>query len=51
MHLKVDYDTLWKELINEFFEDFTAFFMPKLHKDIDFLRPCIYTQFLADFRR
>ena len=37
--LKIDYDSHWKEIIGEFFEDFTAFFMPDLHKDVDFTRP------------
>ncbi len=37
--LKIDYDSQWKELIGEFFEDFTAFFMPDLYKDVDFTKP------------
>ncbi len=34
----IDNDTLWKEIIEELFEDFVAFFMPDLYKDIDFDR-------------
>ena len=37
--LRIDYDSHWKEIIGEFFEDFTAFFMPDLHKAVDFTRP------------
>ena len=37
--LKIDYDSHWKEIIGEFFEDFTAFFMPDLHEKADFTRP------------
>ncbi len=37
--LKIDYDSHWKEIIGEFFEDFTAFFMPDLYKAADFTRP------------
>lgn len=39
LKLKIDYDSQWKELIGEFFEDFTAFFMPDLYKDVDFTKP------------
>ena len=37
--LKIDYDSHWKEIISEFFEDFAAFFMPDLYKSVDFTRP------------
>lgn len=38
MPLQIDYDSNWKEIISEFFEDFVAFFMPDLHKSVDFSR-------------
>src|SRR5690625_2852728 len=31
-----DYDGLWKKIIGELFEQFTAFFAPDLHEEIDF---------------
>jgi hypothetical protein len=34
----VDYDGLWKKLINELFEEFVLFFAPDLHEDIDFIK-------------
>ncbi|MEZ4887945.1 MAG: hypothetical protein R3E32_24670 [Chitinophagales bacterium] len=34
----IDHDTRWKEIIEQLFEDFVAFFMPDLHKEIDFSR-------------
>lgn len=37
--LKIDFDGNWKEIIIEFFEDFVAFFMPKLYPYVDFSRP------------
>ena len=39
MPLVIDYDSHWKEIISEFFEDFTAFFLPEMHKKIDFAKP------------
>ena len=39
MPLLIDYDSHWKEVISEFFEDFTAFFLPEMHKKIDFTKP------------
>ncbi len=32
----IDHDTRWKEIIEQLFEDFVDFFMPDLHKEIDF---------------
>ena len=37
--LKIDFDGNWKEIIIEFFEDFVAFFLPKLYPHVDFSRP------------
>jgi hypothetical protein len=34
----VDYDGLWKKLINELFEEFVLFFAADLFEEIDFLR-------------
>ncbi|HJV16936.1 MAG TPA: hypothetical protein VJ546_06050 [Bacillales bacterium] len=34
----VDYDGLWKKLINELFEEFVLFFAADLFEKIDFLR-------------
>jgi predicted transposase/invertase (TIGR01784 family) len=31
-----DYDSAWKEVIEEHFEAFLEFFFPRIHKDIDF---------------
>ncbi|MCP4150147.1 MAG: hypothetical protein GY757_20540, partial [bacterium] len=31
-----DYDSAWKDVIEELFNDFLAFFFPKMHRDIDF---------------
>ena len=36
--LKIDFDGNWKEIIIEFFEDFVAFFLPKLYPHVDFSR-------------
>jgi len=33
-----DYDSPWKDLLNDYFEDFMAFFFPKAHADIDWSR-------------
>lgn len=35
---KVDYDTLWKDVIEEFFEEFVLFFAPNLYEEIDFTK-------------
>ncbi|MEN9613064.1 MAG: hypothetical protein RLZZ628_3878 [Bacteroidota bacterium] len=35
----IDYDGLWKLIIEAFFFEFTAFFLPKLFKDIDLSYP------------
>ena len=32
-------DSLWKDLIEDLFEEFCAFFLPELYGDIDFTRP------------
>ncbi len=32
----IDHDTRWKEMIEQLFEDFVAFFLPKLYEEIDF---------------
>ncbi len=31
-----EYDSAWKEVIEEHFESFLEFFFPEIHKDIDF---------------
>ncbi len=33
---KEDYDSPWKEIIEELFEQFMEFFFPKIYKNIDF---------------
>ncbi len=30
-----EYDSPWKEILEDYFEDFMAFFFPKAHQDID----------------
>jgi hypothetical protein len=30
-----EYDSPWKEILEDYFEDFMAFFFPKAHEDID----------------
>lgn len=35
-NIRVDYDTHWKNIISNLFEDFIKFFLPKAHKLIDF---------------
>lgn len=37
-YVSIDYDGLWKKLINELFEEFVLFFIPELFEDIDFSR-------------
>ncbi|MGB1206281.1 MAG: Rpn family recombination-promoting nuclease/putative transposase [Chitinophagales bacterium] len=32
----IDYDTQWKMVITVYFEDFIAYFLPDLYKDVDF---------------
>ncbi|MFN8488474.1 MAG: DUF4351 domain-containing protein [Caldilineaceae bacterium] len=34
-----DYDSPWKEIIEDFFEDFMAFFFPEAHTQIDWSQP------------
>lgn len=34
----VDYDSPWKEVLEKYFEDFTAFFFPTVHEGIDWAR-------------
>jgi hypothetical protein len=36
IHTTTDYDSAWKEVIEEHFEPFLEFFFPIIHKDIDF---------------
>ncbi len=31
----IDYDSAWKEIIEDLFEDFLLFFFPDIHGDID----------------
>ena len=31
-----DYDSAWKDVIEELFEPFMEFFFPEAHRDIDF---------------
>ncbi len=33
---KSDYDSGWKEVIENYFQEFLAFFFPDAHRDIDF---------------
>ncbi len=33
-----DYDSPWKDLLNDYFQDFMAFFFPETHADIDWSR-------------
>ncbi len=35
MEPSAEYDSPWKEILEEYFEDFIIFFFPKAHKDID----------------
>jgi len=35
----IDYDGLWKRIIELFFKQFVEFFMPELSKDVDFSKP------------
>ncbi|MCP4148802.1 MAG: hypothetical protein GY757_13735, partial [bacterium] len=35
---KSKYDSAWKKVIRELFEDFLAFFFPKIHDAIDFTK-------------
>lgn len=30
-----DYDSPWKEMLGEYFQQFMAFFFPAVHQDID----------------
>jgi hypothetical protein len=32
---QVDYDSAWKEVLERYFEEFTAFFFPQAHAEID----------------
>jgi hypothetical protein len=36
--MSADYDSPWKEVLNEYFEAFLAFFFPEIHRDIDWSR-------------
>ena len=38
----IDFDGNWKDIIEEFFKDFVLFFLPELHKDVDFSVPPVY---------
>ncbi len=33
---QVSQDSVWKDVIEELFEDFLAFFFPQMHRDIDY---------------
>jgi hypothetical protein len=37
--LPIDYDTNWKEIITDLFDEFVLFFLPNLHADIDWQVP------------
>jgi len=37
-HETGDYDSAWKDVIEELFEPFLAFYFPHIHRDIDFLK-------------
>ena len=37
----IEFDAIWKAIITAFFPDFMAFFLPKLHHDIDYSYPHI----------
>lgn len=36
---QTDFDTYWKKIITDLFDDFVAFFYPKLYSEIDWSRP------------
>ncbi|MED3650572.1 hypothetical protein [Heyndrickxia sporothermodurans] len=40
----VDYDGLWKKLINELFEEFVLFFAPDLYEKVDFQKKYEFLQ-------
>ena len=40
----IDYDTHWKSIITNLFEDFVLFFLPNAHKLIDFQTPVVFLE-------
>ena len=40
----IDYDTHWKTIITNLFEDFVLFFLPDAHKLIDFQAPVVFLE-------
>ncbi|NWJ96223.1 MAG: DUF4351 domain-containing protein [Chloroflexi bacterium] len=39
MSVAAEQDSSWKEILDQYFPEFMAFFFPKIHKDIDWSRP------------
>lgn len=37
-----DFDSPWKEALEEYLEDFLALFFPQAHAEIDWIRPPIF---------
>jgi hypothetical protein len=37
--VRADRDSIWKEILNEYFQEFLAFFFPVIHADIDWGKP------------
>jgi hypothetical protein len=36
--IRDDYDSPWKDIIEDYFEDFVCFFFPNIHAEIDWSR-------------
>lgn len=39
---RADYDSPWKEALEEYFEQFMAFFFPQAHEDIEWSREHVF---------
>ena len=37
-HLRSDYDSPWKEILDRYFKDFMAFFFPRASREIDWTK-------------
>jgi hypothetical protein len=44
-----DYDSGWKEVLEEYFQDFLLFYFPQIHRDIDFSKPFAFLD--SEFRK
>ena len=42
LEFNIDKDTQWKDLIEELFPDFVAFFLPDIYPDINFNIPYLF---------